>query len=205
MFGYTVCLRINTSMMTEPSKITRLLLDWRSGENQALGELLPMVQDNLRQLAGKYMRAENAGHTLQATALVNEAFLRLVDVKVTWQNRAHFIAIAARTMRRILVDHAKAKHREKRGGDAIKVTLHDTRIGHSNEPDILDLEEVLTKLAAFDERKSQVIELNFFGGLTYDEIAEVLDISAATVDRELRFAKAWLYRELNAEQNTDQG
>jgi len=187
--------------MTETSKITRLLLDWRSGENQALGELLPMVQDNLRQLAGKYMRAENAGHTLQATALVNEAFLRLVDVKVTWQNRAHFIAIAARTMRRILVDHAKAKHREKRGGNAIQVTLHDTRIGHSNEPDILDLEEALTRLAAFDERKSQVIELNFFGGLTYDEIAEVLNISAATVDRELRFAKAWLYRELNAVDN----
>jgi RNA polymerase sigma factor (TIGR02999 family) len=182
--------------MTNPSKITQLLLDWRAGENKALNELLPMVQDNLRQLANKYMRSENAGHTLQATALVNEAYLRLIDVDITWQNRAHFMAIAANTMRRILVDHARSKKRVKRGGDAMKITLHDTRIGNNNEPDILDLEDVLTKLADFDERKSKIIELSFFGGLTYDEIAEVLGVSAATVDRELRFAKAWLQREL---------
>jgi RNA polymerase sigma factor (TIGR02999 family) len=189
--------------MDNVSQVTQLLIDWRAGEEQALNRLLPLVQDNLHQLAGKFMRSENAGHTLQATALVNEAFLRLVDAKVTWQNRAHFIAIAAKTMRRILVDHAKAKRRDKRGGDAVHVTLHDTRIGSNNEPDILDLEEVLTRLAEFDERKAQVIELSFFGGLTYDEIAEVLEISAATVDRELRFAKAWLYRELAEESNQE--
>jgi RNA polymerase sigma factor (TIGR02999 family) len=120
-----------------------------------------------------------------------------VDAKLTWQNRAHFIAIAANTMRHILVDHARAKQREKRGGDAVQVTLHETSIGGDAEPDILDLEDILTQLAKFDARKAKVIELSFFGGLTYEEIAEVLDISAATVDRELRFAKAWLYRELN--------
>jgi RNA polymerase sigma factor (TIGR02999 family) len=185
--------------MNEQANVTQLLLDWRAGKDKALNELLPMVQDNLRQLAAKYMRAENAGHTLQATALVNEAFLRLVDARLTWQNRAHFMAIAANTMRHILVDHARAKQREKRGGDAMQVTLHETSIGTTNEPDILDLEDVLTRLAEFDERKARVIELSFYGGLTYDEIAEVLEISPATVDRELRFAKAWLYRELNGE------
>lgn len=185
--------------MNDQANVTQLLLDWRAGKDTALNELLPMVQGNLRQLAAKYMRGENAGHTLQATALVNEAFLRLVDAKLTWQNRAHFIAIAARTMRHILVDHARAKQREKRGGDAMQVTLHETSIGSSNEPDILDLEEVLTRLSEFDERKARIIELSFYGGLTYDEIAEVLEISAATVDRELRFAKAWLYRELSGQ------
>jgi RNA polymerase sigma factor (TIGR02999 family) len=109
------------------------------------------------------------------------------------------MAIAANTMRHILVDHARAKRREKRGGDAIQITLHETRVGGNNEPDILDLEDVLKKLAEFDERKSKIIELSFFGGLTYDEIAEVLEISAATVDRELRFAKAWLQREMTAD------
>lgn len=188
-----------TSGMNDVSQVTQLLQRWQGGESQALNDLLPLVQQNLHQLAEKYMRAENAGHTLQATALVNEAFLRLVDAKVTWQNRAHFIAIAANSMRRILVDHARARHRAKRGGDAIQVTLHDTKIGGSDEPDILELEDVMEKLARFDERKSRVVELSFYGGLTYDEIAEVLDISPATVDRELRFAKAWLYRELNPE------
>ena len=183
--------------MNDSSQVTQLLQDWRSGKSKALNDLIPLVQDTLRQLAARYMRGENAGHTLQATALVNEAFLRLVDAKVTWQNRAHFIAIAARNMRHILVDHAKAKRREKRGGDALRVTLHETRVGESNEPDILDLEDALNQLTKVDERKAQIIELNFYGGLTYDEIAEVLSISPATVDRELRFAKAWLYRELS--------
>ncbi len=188
--------------MSQSSDVTKLLLNWRAGQQSALNELLPLVQDNLRQLAASYMRGENAGHTLQATALVNEAFLRLVDIDITWQNRAHFIAIAATTMRRILVDHARAKRREKRGGDNIQVTLHETRIGEDEQADILELEDALTKLEAFDQRKSQVIELSFYGGLTYDEIAEVMEVSAATVDRELRFAKAWLYRELNDETNS---
>lgn len=183
--------------MNDAPHVTKLLLDWRAGEKKALNDLIPLVQDTLRQLAGRYMRGEHAGHTLQATALVNEAFLRLVDVKITWQNRAHFIAIAARNMRHILVDHAKAKGREKRGGDAFRITLHETKVGGNDEPDILDLEDALTQLAKVDARKAQVIELSFYGGLTYDEIAEVMAISPATVDRELRFAKAWLYRELS--------
>jgi RNA polymerase sigma factor (TIGR02999 family) len=183
--------------MNSASHVTQLLLDWRSGKQSALSELMPLLHDNLHQIANKYMRAENAGHTLQPTALVNEAFLKLIDVNITWQSRAHFLAISAKTMRHILVDHARAKHREKRGGDAVQITLHETRIGGSDEPDILALEEVLGKLAKVDERKSQVIELSFYGGLTYDEIAEALGISAATVDRELRFAKAWLHRELH--------
>lgn len=183
--------------MNEQVNVTQLLHDWHGGEDKALQALLPIVQDHLHQLAANYMRRENAGHTLQATALVNEAFIRLVDANHTWQNRAHFIAIAASTMRHILVDHARAKQREKRGGDAMQVTLHETSIGSTGETEILDLEEVLTRLGEFDKRKAQVIEMSFFGGLTYDEIAEVLQISPATVDRELRFAKAWLYREMN--------
>jgi RNA polymerase sigma factor (TIGR02999 family) len=182
--------------MNKPSNVTQLLSDWRAGDEKAINKLMPLVQDNLHQIAANYMRGEQAGHTLQATALVNEAFMRLIDVQLTWQNRAHFIAIAARTMRRILVDHAKAKHRDKRGGDARKITLYETRIGTDTEPDILELEEVMTRLEQFDARKAQIIELSFYGGLTYEEIAEVLSISEATVDRELRFAKAWLYREL---------
>lgn len=183
--------------MTSTHQVTQLLQDWRAGKSKALNELIPLVQGTLHQLAGRYMRGENAGHTLQATALVNEAFLRLVDAKVTWQNRAHFIAIAARNMRHILVDHAKAKAADKRGGEAMRVTLHETCVGGSEEPDILDLEKALEKLNTVDLRKAQIIELSFYGGLTYDEIAEVLAISPATVDRELRFAKAWLHRELS--------
>lgn len=183
--------------MAETSQVTQLLLDWRAGQKNALNELIPAVQDSLRQLAGKYMRGEKAGHTLQATALVNEAFIKLIDVDITWQNRAHFMAIAANTMRRILVDHARAKLREKRGGDLLQITLHETKVGGNNEPDLLDLEDALEQLHKMDPRKAKVIELSFYGGLTYDEIGEVLDISAATVDRELRFAKAWLYRELS--------
>jgi len=162
--------------------------------------LVPLVHASLQRLAGKYMRGERAGHTLQATALVNEAFLQLVDAEVSWQNRAHFLAVAARTMRRILIDHARAKHRDKRGGNAVQVTLHDTRIGsHEEEPDILDLENVLQRLQQLDPRKAEVVELSFYGGMTYDEIGEALAISPATVDRELRFAKAWLLRELKGD------
>ena len=188
--------------MVKQSQVTQLLTDWRNGNQGALNDLLPLVHDTMRQLANKYMRGENPGHTLQATALVNEAFLRLVDVDVPWQNRAHFLAVAAQTMRRILIDHAKSKRREKRGGDALRVTLHETQLGDTGaEPDILDLEDALNQLSKFDQRKAQVVELSFFGGMTYDEVGETLSISPATVDRELRFAKAWLYRELNPDHN----
>jgi len=185
--------------MQDQQNLTQLLNDWRGGNEAALGKLLPLIHSNLRQLARQYMHGENSGHTLQATALVNEAFIKLVNADVTWQSRAHYIALSARAMRQILVDHARAKKSEKRGGDAISVTLHETRIADHglNNPDILAVEQALEQLTLIDTRKAQVIELSFYGGLTYDEIAEVLEISAATVDRELRFAKAWMYRHLS--------
>ena len=186
--------------MDEQVQVTQLLNDWRAGNGQALNKLMPMVHDSLQRIANKHMRGERASHTLQATALVNEAYLQLVDAEVTWQNRAHFLAVAARIMRRILIDHARAKHRDKRGGAAVQVTLHDTRIGsNDSEPDILDLEHVLQRLHRLDPRKADVVELSFYGGMTYDEIGEALGISPATVDRELRFAKAWLLRELKGD------
>lgn len=182
--------------MSASSQVTRLLCDWRAGNANAINELLPLVQNDLHRIAARHMRGEHAAHTLQATALVNEAFLRLIDVELSWQNRAHFLAIAGRTMRRVLVDHAKSRNRDKRGGDARQITLHETRVGEEEGPDILELEDAMTRLARIDERKAQVLELSFYGGLTYPEIAEVLSISEATVDREMRFAKAWLYRAL---------
>ncbi len=182
-------------MNDDVSAVTQLLKSWKSGDNEALSELMPMVHDTLRKLAGKYMQSENAGHTLQATALVNEAFLKLVDADVTWQNRAHFMAIAARSMRHILVDHAKSKGRQKRGGDDVLVTLHEANVaGEKAQPELLEIEEALTALADLDARKAEIVELSFFGGMTYDEIGEALGISPATVDRELRFSKAWLQR-----------
>jgi len=185
--------------MQDQQNLTQLLIDWRGGNEAALGKLMPLIHSNLHQLANKYMHGENAGHTLQATALVNEAFIKLVNADVTWQSRAHYMALSARAMRQVLVDHARAKRSDKRGGDAISVTLHETRIVDQgqNNPDILVVEEALEQLTRIDTRKAQVIELSFYGGLTYDEIAEALDISAATVDRELRFAKAWMYRQLS--------
>lgn len=188
--------------MPDDPNATQLLLDWRAGNADALNNLIPLMHTNLHQLANKYMRSENPGHTLQATALVNEAFMKLVDADVSWQNRAHFLALAASTMRRILVDHARKKHSDKRGGDRVAITLHETRISarDQSDPDILAVEEVLEQLEKADSRKARVIELSFYGGMTYDEIAEALGISAATVDRELRFAKAWLFRELNQAQ-----
>lgn len=182
-------------MNDDVSAVTQLLKSWKSGDNQALSELMPMVHDTLRKLAGKYMQGEKAGHTLQATALVNEAFIKLVDADVTWQNRAHFLAIAAKSMRHILIDHAKSKGRQKRGGDDVLVTLHEANVaGEKAQPELLDIEEALTALADLDARKAEIVELSFFGGMTYDEIGEALGISPATVDRELRFSKAWLQR-----------
>ena len=190
--------------MQDTQDLTQLLVDWRAGSKSALNKLLPLIHTNLHHLADRYMRSENAGHTLQATALVNEAFIKLVNADVTWQNRAHYMALSARAMRQILVDHARANRCDKRGGDAISVTLHETRIvdhGQDN-PDVLVVEEALEQLSDLDPRKAQVIELSFYGGLTYEEIAEALSISPATVDRELRFAKAWMYRQLSDTQDT---
>ena len=181
----------------EGSPITQLLVDWRGGRQAALDELIPLVHDELRRIARGYMRREAEGHTLQPTAVVNEAYLRLVDAEVPWNDRIHFYAVAARLMRRILVDHAKAKHRDKRGGAAQLLTLEEERAGApARDLDVLELDLALEGLAGFDERKSRIVELHYFGGLNYDETAEALGISAATVHRELRLAKAWLHREM---------
>jgi len=177
--------------------VTQLLVDWRGGRQTALEELMPIVYDELRRIAGRQMRRENIGHTLQATAVVNEAYMRLVDAKVDWNDRVHFYAIAARQMRRMLVDYARAKRRDKRGGAATMLTLNEEIVGQpAGDVDVMELDMAMRKLAATDERKSKVVELHYFGGLNYDETATALGVSAATVDRELRLAKAWLHREM---------
>jgi RNA polymerase sigma factor (TIGR02999 family) len=177
--------------------VTQLLHDLRGGDQFAVSELVPRIYGSLRKLAGQMMRRERVDHTLQATAIVNECYMDLVDMQVDWQDRAHFFAIAARQMRRILVDYARANRCQKRGGDQMQLTMDEIRFGANEiDPDIVDLDQALRDLAKFDERKSQIVELLFFGGLTYTEAAEVLGISEATVDRDLRLAKAWLSREL---------
>ena len=186
--------------MHQPSdQVTRLLRGWREGEAAALEELTPLVYDALRHIARRHMRAERPGHTLQATALVGEAYLRLVAVDLDWRDRGHFYAVAARMMRRILVDHARGRQRDKRGGDVTHIALEEGLVpAGSSSTDLVELDDALSRLQGFDPRKGQIVELVYFGGLTYDETAAALDISAATVDRELRLAKAWLYRELSA-------
>lgn len=184
-------------MSTPGTNVTQLLLDWRSGKQEALDCLMPFVYDELRRLAAHYMQKERREHTLQPTALVNEAYIRLVDMKVSWQDRTHFFAVAARLMRRLLVDHARAHQREKRKGAGPTISL-DEGIEVSFEPDskLLAVDAALTKLAEFDPRKAELLELRFFGGLSNEEVAEALGVSRATVQRELRLAKAWLSREL---------
>jgi RNA polymerase sigma factor (TIGR02999 family) len=179
--------------------VTRLLLDWRAGDGKALDELVPHIYGELRRLARRHMSGERRGHTLQTTALVHEVYARLVDAEVTWQDRAHFYAVAARAMRRVLVDHARSKRRAKRGSGAEKISLDDAaELSFEPGERFLDLDLALGKLAGSDARKAQVVELHYFGGLGYDEIAEVLQVSPSTVGLDLRFAKAWLARELGA-------
>lgn len=179
--------------------ITRLLKRWSDGDEAALDELVRLVYDELRRLASYYLRSQEIGHTLQATALVNEAFIRLMGAKEAhWENRAHFFAVAAKAMRQIIIDHARAHNRLKRGGAREAISLDKAAIITQEQAgDMIALDEALKSLAVLDERKSLVVELRFFGGLTTDEIAEVLKVSAPTVQREWRMAKAWLYRELN--------
>ena len=179
------------------TNVTQLLLDWRAGKQEALDRLMPVVYDELRRLASRYMRRERSHHTLQTTALVNEAYLRMVDMKVSWQDRAHFFAVAARLMRRLLVDHARAHHRAKRECNGEKVSLDDAaEISYKPASNLVALDEALTQLATFDERKSDIVELHYFGGLSNDQVAEALGISRSTVQRELRLAKAGLNRVL---------
>jgi RNA polymerase sigma factor (TIGR02999 family) len=183
----------------EPTEVTRLLLAWRDGDASALDRLIPLVYDQLHALAQRHLRGERADHTLQTTALIHEAYLRLVGTDVAWKGRAHFLAVAAQTMRRILVDHARARGRDKRGGGAVRVGLDDMQLASPQAgAQLVALDDALERLDGVDPRKVKVVELHYFGGLTYAETAEALGISAATVDRELRLAKAWLYRELSA-------
>jgi len=183
------------------SDFTRLLLAWRDGDRVALDQLVPLVYAELRRLAHCQMRRERPSHTLQTTALVNEAYLRLVDSKrVRWQNRAHFFAITAQLMRRILVDDARARGSLKRGGKAVHVALEDTPVASPPpDADLLALDEALTRLAAVDKRKSQVVDLRHFGGLSVEETAEALHVSPETVMRDWKVAKLWLLRELKRE------
>lgn len=184
--------------MTDPKTVTRLLADWHAGEAQALDQLTPMVYSELHRLARQYMRGERNGHTLQTTALVNEAFAHLVDQKSPWESRSKFYAVAASQMRRILVDYARAKKSAKRGGGADPLPL-DEALVVSNQPNpaLLELDEALNELGRFDPCACQIIELLYFGGFTYEDAAKILGISRATLHRELTLAKAWLYNELN--------
>jgi len=175
-----------------------LLLQWGQGDQTALDRLIPLVHQQLHQIARRCMAGERAGHSLQATALVNEAYLRLINAKdVAWHDRAHFLAVAARVMRRILVDHARSRHYQKRGCDAVRVTLDEALVVASEpDQDFGALDEALTALAVVDARKSQVVEMRFFGGLTLEETAEALQVSRDTVKRDWKIAKLWLLREL---------
>jgi len=184
--------------MTSDADITALLVDWNNGDKSAIDRLLPLVERELHRLAHSYMRREDPDHTLQTTALINETYLRLIDQrKVQWQNRAHFFGIAAQIMRRILLNYARDQNRLKRGGRTIHVSLSEAMVMPAEKDrEIIALNDALTRLEAIDERKSKVVELRYFGGLTVPEVAEVLKVSEITVMRDWAFAKAWLSREM---------
>jgi len=185
--------------LRSPTDVTDLLHAWSNGDRSALDRLVPLVYQELRSLARRYMRQERADHTLQATSLINEAYVRLIDVnRIQWQSRAHFLAVAAQAMRRILVESARRRHRQKRGGDVVLVALDESQdIGHDKGADLVALSDALTALASFDARMGQVVELRFFGGLSVEETADVLHVSPETVMRDWKTAKAWLLRELS--------
>ena len=182
-----------------PPEITQLLLSWRNGNEHALEELMPVVYSELRRLARNFMRRQNPGHTLQTTALVNEAYLRLIDSnRVNWQDRNHFFASSAQLMRRILVDFARKKNSLKRGGGQVQVTLDDhAEFAIAEQSDLLDLDEALSRLAELSPRQAQIVELRYFAGLTEEQVGETLEISSRTVRRDWNLARAWLYRELS--------
>jgi RNA polymerase sigma-70 factor (ECF subfamily) len=193
-------------METSVQEVTRLLNAWIDGDRAALEKLTPLVYQELRVLAKRYMGREPAGHTLQPTALVHEAYLRLIEQRnVRWQNRAHFFAISAQLMRRILVDKARARYNRKRGGEARQVALNEALVASKERgEELVALDDALQSLAAIDPRKSQVVELRFFGGLSVEETAEVLKMSPDTVTRDWKMAKVWLMRELS-KRNRDEG
>jgi RNA polymerase sigma-70 factor, ECF subfamily len=183
-----------------PHRVTQLLQQWSHGDGSALAELTPLVYEELRRLAHHYMGGQRPDHTLQTTALVNEAYLRLADqTNPNWQSQAHFFAVAARAMRQILVSYARSNRAQKRGGGAARIELDEAAIlSPEQSKEIVDLDEALERLATLDSRKARVVELKFFGGLNYDEIGEVLKIAHRTVRRDWEFARIWLYRELHS-------
>jgi RNA polymerase sigma factor (TIGR02999 family) len=191
------------SSNTAQSQITQLLKQWGEGHGQALDELMPLVYAELKRLAGSYLRGERPDHTLQSAALVNEAYVRLIDQnQVQWQNRAHFFGIAAQMMRRILVDHARGHLADKRGAGAPVLSLDEVVVEAQNQSiNLLGLDEALTKLEKLDPQQSKIVELRFFSGLSIEETATVVGISPATVKREWAAARAWLYREVNTRAN----
>jgi RNA polymerase sigma factor (TIGR02999 family) len=187
--------------MSNSEDVTQILSRLGQGDDRAVDELFPLVYQELRAIARRKLKGERPGHTLQATALTHEAYLKMLgDLEVEWKNRVHFYAIAARAMRQILVDHARAKQRKKRGGDWQRVTLDPSIIGESNQPlDLIALDAALEKLAGVDPRKARVVELLYFGGLNVNEVADALEISSRTVERDWRFSRLWLLRELQTE------
>lgn len=189
--------------LADRQAVTRLLSQWQSGDSRALERLTPLIYEELRDRARRYMRRERPGHTLQATAVVHEAFVKLVEMNVSWQDRAHFFAVAARQMRRILVDHAKARCRSKRSGTTTSGSEFLDDLGDLNtgpvtagEIDVLEIDEAMQRLATHSPRLAEIVELHYFGGLTYQELAETLKVSEATVDRDLRLAKAWVLKQI---------
>jgi RNA polymerase sigma factor (TIGR02999 family) len=190
-----------TTPSSSPHEVTQLLIDWSRGDQAALYTLMPRVYEELRQIAHRYMRRESAGHTLQTTALINEAYLRLIEQqRVQWHGRAHFFAIAAQLMRRILVDFARRKSRAKRGGGALRVSLNETAVSSEwRGVELLALDDALQRLAVIDPRKGRVVELRFFGGLSIEGTAEIINVTRMTVVRDWKTAKAWLHREISHE------
>ncbi len=182
-------------------QVTQLLIQWSEGNNLALEELMPLVYNELRMIARRHMSGQNSGHTFQTTELIHEAYLKLAkNDKHDWQNRSHFFGVAAQAMRHILVDYARSKSREKRGGWQQKVTLDEAlKVENQKSVDIIALDEALKKLSELEDRKSKVVELKYFGGMTFEEIAKVLDISRKTAQRDWRFARMWLLREMSKE------
>jgi RNA polymerase sigma-70 factor (ECF subfamily) len=183
----------------QSNQVTRLLLDWSHGDRAALDQLMPLVYQELRKLAGSYLRSERPDHTLQPTALIHEAYMRMLGSNMPeWQSRAHFFGVAARLMRQILVEHARTRHAVKRGGDQQKISLDDAPqvFAQSDAAELLALDSALTKLATFDERRSRILEMRAFGGMSVEETAHALGISERTIKREMRLAQAWIRREL---------
>ncbi|MFT5084534.1 MAG: RNA polymerase sigma factor (TIGR02999 family) [Lentisphaeria bacterium] len=181
------------------NQLTQLLGEWRNGNQQALNELITNLSPELREMAARHMRKEAMGHTLQATAIVNEAYLRLYDADVDWQNRAHFLSIVSVTMRRILVDHARAKKRDKRGADALQITFDESMlVANQDQCNMLDLDAALSEFSEFEEIGAKILEMRIFSGMKMQEIAEVLCVSVATAERNLKSARAWLHKRLSA-------